>query len=89
MKIKNVMLENASFQGYFTEVSFEILEGNQLLYFENRYFFKILWSFHETQNQVRYRQKIRSFLNFSLINFLKKLLSDSLQIRVYFDEYLF
>ena len=42
-KIKKVIPENASFQGYFTEVSFDTSEGNQLSYFQNEYFFKILW----------------------------------------------
>ena len=35
------MLENASFQGYFTEVRFDISEGNQPSYFQTRYFFKL------------------------------------------------
>jgi hypothetical protein len=38
VKIKNFIPENASFQGYFTEVSFETSEGNQLSYFQNGYF---------------------------------------------------
>ena len=42
VKIENFMLENASFQGYFTEVSFDISEENQLSFFQNDYFFKIL-----------------------------------------------
>ena len=29
------MSENALFQGYFTEVSFDTSEGNQLSYFQN------------------------------------------------------
>ena len=37
VKIKFYMLENASFQGYFTEVSFDTSEGNQLSYFQNGY----------------------------------------------------
>ena len=37
-KIKNVIPENASFQGYFTEVSFETSVGNQLSCFQNDYF---------------------------------------------------
>ena len=36
------MPENASFQGYFAEVSFDTAEGNQLSYFQNGYFDKIL-----------------------------------------------
>ena len=39
---KNSMPENASFQGYFAEVSFETSERNQLSYFQNGYFDKIL-----------------------------------------------
>ena len=36
------MPENASFQGYFAEVSFGTSEENQLSYFQNGYFDKIL-----------------------------------------------
>ena len=36
-KIKNVIPENASFQGYFTKVSFKTSEWNQLSYFQNDY----------------------------------------------------
>jgi hypothetical protein len=43
VKIKNINAENASFQGYFTEVGFEASEGNWLSYFQKNYFFKILW----------------------------------------------
>ena len=46
VEIKNFISENAYFQGYFTEVSFYTSEGNQLSYFQNGYFFKILWWFH-------------------------------------------
>jgi hypothetical protein len=35
--------ENASFQGYFIEVSFDTSEGKQLSYFQNGYFSKVLW----------------------------------------------
>ena len=41
VKIKFSMPENASFQGYFTEVSFDTSEGNQLSYFQNGYLKKI------------------------------------------------
>jgi hypothetical protein len=41
------MSENASFQGYFTQVSFNPSEGKQLSYFQNGYFSKVLWLFHE------------------------------------------
>ena len=47
------MLENPSFQGYFTEVSFDTSVGNQLSYFQNGYFSKNLWWFHEPHNQVK------------------------------------
>ena len=43
VKKKKIMPENALFQGYFTEVSFDTSEGNQLSYFQNGYFFKIIW----------------------------------------------
>ena len=45
VKMKNFIAENASFQGYFTEVCFDTSEGNQLSYFRNGYFFKILGDF--------------------------------------------
>ena len=62
------MFLNALFQGYFTEVSFDTSERNQLSHFQNGYFFKILWSFNEPQNQVKCRLKNKMhFLNFSLM----------------------
>jgi len=42
VKIENIMPENASFQGYFTEVGFDTSEENQLSFFQNSYFFEIL-----------------------------------------------
>jgi hypothetical protein len=42
-KIKNVLPENALFQGCFTEVSFATSEGNQLSYLPNGYFKKNIW----------------------------------------------
>ena len=42
VKKENFMLENASFQGYFAEVSFDTSEENQLSVFQNGYFFEIL-----------------------------------------------
>jgi hypothetical protein len=39
---KKIMPENASFQGYFASVSFDTFEGNQLSFFQNGYFSKIL-----------------------------------------------
>ena len=45
------MPENASFQGYFAEVFFDTSkETSSHTYFNNGYFFKILWSFYETHN---------------------------------------
>ena len=43
VKIFFFMPENAIFQGCFTEVNFAIYEGNQLSYFQNDNFFKVLW----------------------------------------------
>jgi hypothetical protein len=40
--VKKNIPENVSFQGYFTEVSFDTPEGNQPSYLKNGYFFKIL-----------------------------------------------
>ena len=50
VKIRKFIPENASYQRYFTEVSFDTSEGNQLSFFQNDHFFKILWSFHEAHN---------------------------------------
>ena len=49
------MPEDASFQGWFAEVTFDISYENQLSYFQNGYFFKIHLGFHDTNNQVKYR----------------------------------
>ena len=43
VKIKIFIAENASFQGYFTEVFFDPTKGNWLSYFENGNFFKKIW----------------------------------------------
>jgi hypothetical protein len=43
VKIRKFIPENASFRGYFTEVSFDNSEENLLPFFQNDYFFKILW----------------------------------------------
>ena len=51
------MPENASFQGYFPDMSFDTSEENQLSFLRNNYFFKSLWSFHEPHNKVKCRQK--------------------------------
>ena len=40
---KKIIPENASFRRYFAELSFDTLEVNQQSYFQNGYFFKILW----------------------------------------------
>ena len=52
MLVKKIfsMPKNTSFQGYFAEVSFGTSEGNQLSYFQNAYFDKILWWSHEPHN---------------------------------------
>ena len=50
-----VMLKDASFQGYFTEVSFDTSVENQVSFLQNGCFFKSLWSFHEPLNQVKCR----------------------------------
>ena len=48
---------------FFTEVSFDISEENQLSYFQNGYVFKILWKFHEPNNQLKCRlEKQNTFL---------------------------
>ena len=39
------MHENASFQGYFTEVSFDTSEENQLSFLQNGYFLKVFGHF--------------------------------------------
>ena len=57
VKIYFFMSENASFQGYFAEVSFDTSEGNQLLCFQNVYFSKSLFDFHKSHNQVKCIQK--------------------------------
>ena len=38
---------------FFTEVSFDISEENQLSYFQNGYVFKILCKFHEPNNRLK------------------------------------
>ena len=63
VKIKNVISENAYFQGYFTEVNFYISEGNQLSYFQDGYFFKILWWFHKAHDLVKCRWKNKSIFS--------------------------
>ena len=70
VKIKNVIPENASFQGYFTEVNFDTSERNQLSYFQNGYFSKILWWFHEPHNQENAGKKVWKVLNFLPLTFL-------------------
>ena len=51
------MPENASFWDYFAEVSFDNSEENQLSCFQNGYFFKILFCFHEAYDQVKKNKK--------------------------------
>ena len=38
---------------FLTEVNFDNLEENQLSYFQNGHFFKILWGCDEPYNQVK------------------------------------
>ena len=65
VKMKNFIAENAFFQGYFTKVFFDPTKRNRLSYFQNGYFFKILWWFHEPHNRVKCRSKNKSvFLDF-------------------------
>ena len=47
---------------FLTEVSFETSEENQLSYFQNGYFFKILWWSHQPHNKgiCRWKNKIIS-----------------------------
>jgi hypothetical protein len=40
---------------FFTEVSFDISEENQLSYFQNDHVFKILWKLQEPNNQLKCR----------------------------------
>ena len=42
VKMKNFIAENAFFQGYFNKVGFDTSEENQLAFFQNGYFLKIL-----------------------------------------------
>ena len=44
--------------GLFCRSVFWHLLGNQLSYFNNGYFFKILWSFHETQYNTGKKMKL-------------------------------
>ena len=48
---------------FLTEVNFDTLEGNQLSYFQNGLFFKILWWFHEAHNWVKCRWKNTSIFS--------------------------
>ena len=45
---------------FLTEVSFYTSERKQLSNFQNGYFFKILWSFHQKHNHVKCRYKYKS-----------------------------
>ena len=63
---------------FLTEVSFEASEENQLSYFQNGYFFKILWWSHEPHNKgiCRWKNEIISECftinnhGFSFVSFL-------------------
>ena len=52
-----ISTENAIFHGCCTKVSFATYEGNQLSYFQNGYFFKILWWFQEAHYWVKRKWK--------------------------------
>ena len=52
---KKIIPENASFQRYFAELSFDTLEVNQQSYFQNGYFLKKSLVSHRPYNQVKYR----------------------------------
>ena len=70
--------------GLFCRSEFLQLLENQLSYFQNYYFFKILWSFHGPYNQRKCRwKKQKWFLNFLLIKFLNLLLYLFLRIWLY------
>ena len=50
---------------FYTEVTFDASEENQLSHFQNGYFLKILWRFHEPNNQLKCRyQKHNTFISF-------------------------
>ena len=49
------MPENLSFKEEFAEVNYDASEENQLSYFPNGDFFKILLGCHELYNQVKCR----------------------------------
>ena len=46
---------------HFTEVTFDTSEENQLSHFQNGYFFKILWGYHEPYNHVKCRWRNEIF----------------------------
>ena len=69
---------------FLTEVSFETSEKNQLSYFQNGYFFKILWWCHEPHNKGICRWKNEMFLNVSPLTIMDILLSLFQPIRLYY-----
>ena len=71
--------------GLIYQSEFWYLWGIQLSYFQNGYFTKILWGFHETHNQV----KIKLFFELFTNKILNMVLCFSFQIRLYHDIILF
>ena len=55
--------------GLFCRSVFWHLLENQLSHLDNGYFFKILWSFHEIQNQVKCRLENKIFFELSTNEF--------------------
>ena len=53
---------------FLTEVNFDTLEEKQLAYFQNGYFFKILWKCHEPYNQVKMQVKKLNTISELFIN---------------------
>ena len=53
---------------FLAEVSFATSEEKHLSYFQNWYFFKILWWCHEPHDQVKYRARHVKLWSYSLIH---------------------
>ena len=57
-------------------MNFDTSEENQLSHFQNGYFFKTLWSFHEPQNQVKCGLENKMhFLKFNQFKMMKQIVS--------------
>ena len=65
---------------------FDTSIGNQLPCFQNGYFFKILWWFHEAHNWVNSRWKNKYFFQLFINEKFITLLWHSFRIRVYSSE---